>query len=579
MSQFIIGVSSKDKAPSRAKSFCARAESARIMDKPFADFFRESGRDWVNAPCVLRFEASCYEELFAALETEELPLVYSEDSSEQEKAFTSEADRVSDVDLSSWFDTFNSLKINDSSDNISCHADAISGSLQGASGRAEAARIICELTGYSAEDLRPGIDLHRDLGIDSLKMAQIAQAILKGAPVLETVKDSEDRFVPLDAPGTCADVSSDFIEKVSFSLNCKPELVHLRKKTYGFEAVSVLEPFKACYFDKDKNFIRKGRSVSEFTEPVRAWCGNNNSFISLAGALIDKFIGKVTLKTYIKPGQMLFISNHQTAVEGFLFPFLSTAISGLPLEGISLIDHGVEWADDSIAFLYSHEYMPPGLKAPEHCVMYGDTVSLLGLVPEIERSLRLKGRAFHIDVEGRRETYAGYKLNELSSIWIDLALQLNIPIVPVRFYGALPQSGTDVCDFPEGFGQENVVFGEPVSPGFLKGLTLYERRDYLLDILNGFPEIIDEKTTLPDPVFAEAIGNFYEKFGCGQIPALIYACLERFSRDEFMAADLPEACQAYIQAGKNRGKIGNLPDNADSRWVKKLAEMTFMSSF
>lgn len=568
MSQFIIGVSSEEKARSRARSFCARAESARLLEKPFADFFRESGRDWVNAPCVLRFEASSYEEIASALEAEKLPLFFRESAPKHEDAAVSDAPaQVSDVSGTA------------AEDGGSPADKAPDEPLLAGVGRAEAVRVICELTGYAPEDLRPGVDLRRDLGIDSLKMTQIIQAIFNGITDEQYENEPLHRIVPVAPQELAVNREAEAIAlQAADILKCPAELVHVRNNAFGFEACCSLSPLEAAFFDKSGLFLRKGRSVREFTSFVRYLCGGPNALANLVGALIYKFFGKVTLETEIKPAQMLFVSNHQTALEGFIFPILASTISGLPIEGVTLIDHGVEWADSIIGFLYSHEDLPSELVAPAHPVMFGDAVALWGLIPEIESSLRRYGRSFHIDAEGQREVSARAKLQEFSSVWTELALRLDMPIVPVRFYGALPERGEEPCDFPLGFGQENVYFGKPISPSSLRGMSLAGRRDFILDTLNAYPEALDEKTTLPDAAFAEKMQEVSVKFGCSTIPALIYACLDIFGSDKAAADELSPACRAYLEAGQGNGNMIHLPDNPDSRWVRQLADLTFLKA-
>ncbi|MCR5662886.1 MAG: hypothetical protein K6G50_12310 [bacterium] len=567
MSQFIIGVSSEEKARSRAHSFCARAEAARLLEKPFADFYRESGRDWVNAPCVLRFEAGSYEEIAVALEAEDLPLFFRESAPNHEDAVLSASAQSLDVSETN-------------AKTESSPADkALDDPLLAGVGRAEAVRVICELTGYAPEDLRPGVDLRRDLGIDSLKMVQIIQAIFNGITDEQYENEPLHRIVPVAPQELAVNREAEAIAlQAADILKCPAELVHVRNNAFGFEACCSLSPLEAAFFDKSGLFLRKGRSVREFTSFVRYLCGGPNALANLVGALIYKFFGKVTLETEIKPAQMLFVSNHQTALEGFIFPILASTISGLPIEGVTLIDHGVEWADSIIGFLYSHEDLPSELVAPAHPVMFGDAVALWGLIPEIESSLRRYGRSFHIDAEGQREVSARAKLQEFSSVWTELALRLDMPIVPVRFYGALPECGKEPCDFPLGFGQENVYFGKPIFPSSLRGMSLTGRREYILDILNGYPEALGEKTTLPDKRFAERMGEISRKFGCGIIPALIYACLENFGNDKAAADELSPACRAYLEAGLSEGNLIALTDNSDSRWIRQLADLTFRKS-
>jgi len=327
--------------------------------------------------------------------------------------------------------------------------------------------------------------------------------------------------------------------------------------------------------------------------PVTSWWrrrlgGVETSLEHVVGALMVQFLREVVREgDPAPPGPRIYLSNHQTALESYLFPLLAAALDGLPLQGVAMLDHGVDWADPMRDFLVSHQDIPADLVAPVRGVPSGDARALLGLLPELERDLAGGRWSLHLAVEGARERQARHRLRELSMVWLDLASRQGLPVVPVRFLGGLPlEDPGHAQDLPLGFGSQSIFFGAPILPAELAVLAPQARRERILEALNSLGSPADEVPHPPDPEFAHSVGQWIELSGCAGIAAVVLACLERFRpfRGEVSAlgprvvahpSDGIVAAAFLARAGAPGPLALVLPGTADGRWAATLAGMAF----
>lgn len=311
--------------------------------------------------------------------------------------------------------------------------------------------------------------------------------------------------------------------------------------------------------------------------------GQNNALVTVVAALMQKFISEVSVaEPNLSSGPMLFLSNHQTALEGYLFPLLAPIIARLPMLGVAMLDHGVEWADALADFMFSHQDLPSRLVAPRRSVKSDDSWGLLQTSRLISHDLASGQWALHIVAEGRRELQAGYRLQQVSWLWLDLALQHQMPLVPVRFSGALPAKELEVGqDFPYQFGSEQVSFGQPLYPDELAKMSGEQRRRCVLEALNDFPELADEQPHRADWDFAQQLKSWVTLFGGSEAATVVLCCLQRYlGMEQGVEGQCGSAVEALTQAALLAREPGLavllcLPDNADGRWVGPLAKMIF----
>ena len=91
-----------------------------------------------------------------------------------------------------------------------------------------------------------------------------------------------------------------------------------------------------------------------------------------------------------------------------------------------------------------------------------------------------------VHVEGELGLTCRQPVARTSSVFLDLAVELDLPIVPVRFVGGLPVLPLpQTIPFPVDLGQQDYVFGKPIFPAELATKTLAERMAEFLACING----------------------------------------------------------------------------------------------
>ncbi len=312
--------------------------------------------------------------------------------------------------------------------------------------------------------------------------------------------------------------------------------------------------------------------------------GRENAWYYCVGALMAKFLDEVSVAQPSAPGPKIFLSNHQTALEGYIFPLLAPIVTGLSLQGVAMLDHGVDWADAMSDFMFSHGYFPRHLLGPKRGFVFGDTWGLLRLLPGLEKDMASRHWGLHIVASGQREWVARQRLTEVSSVWIEMALRLGLPLVPVRFSGGVPLDNPEKAqDFPVGLGRQKVCFGAELSHASLANLSSRVRKTRVLQALNDF-NLEEERPCQPDPDFAAEWQATIARFQGHPVAALLLCCLQRWISVEQELArgqrELPSCLQALLLAAAAPERWREpvtlvLPNNPDGRWVGTLARLAF----
>ena len=186
--------------------------------------------------------------------------------------------------------------------------------------------------------------------------------------------------------------------------------------------------------------------------------------------LFDRFVGEVHVEDVeaLRGRPVLYVANHQTAIETLMFSLLGGSISGVPMVTIAKAEHRDSWYGRLLAWLFAH----PDVTEPELTRYFerddpGQLPALMRTIPR-DRSVFLHG-------EGTRATHASQPLRPLSGVPIDLAIERGMPVVPVRFTGGLPLAPGGKRDFPVGMAKQDVYVGAPLDPATLAALPYKER--------------------------------------------------------------------------------------------------------
>jgi len=223
--------------------------------------------------------------------------------------------------------------------------------------------------------------------------------------------------------------------------------------------------------------------------------------IDFYSALTQRFVRRLRVADrnfieQIKGRPVLYLCNHQVDIESPLFNFLAPAVFGTPIQTISRTEHLQSWVGklDRLADDY------PGMNRLERILYFdrSDPAALFKVLERYREALPRENCSLMVHVEGELALTCRTPVTRLSSVFIDLALQLDLPIVPVRFIGGLPtQPLQQTIPFPIGYGQQDYVCGKPIFPDALAKQPLSERIATVVAALNAIAPANAVEVPLP----------------------------------------------------------------------------------
>ena len=105
---------------------------------------------------------------------------------------------------------------------------------------------------------------------------------------------------------------------------------------------------------------------------------------------------------------------------------------------------------------------------PHDAVIYFDRsnpVSFLNILERLGNQNRQDHSSILIHTQGTRSKTCREETSKISRRTVQMAIQANIPIVPIRFIGGLPiQEAEESFQFPLGYGTQNIYVGSPIYP-------------------------------------------------------------------------------------------------------------------
>ena len=181
---------------------------------------------------------------------------------------------------------------------------------------------------------------------------------------------------------------------------------------------------------------------------------------------------------------VLFLANHQAMLESFVFSVLGPVITGTPVMALAKKEQR-----DSLLVQTSLAACSAFAGTPDTPIVYfdrSDPSALLPIMAAFRRAIVEEGRSVMVHVEGVRGRSCRTPVQKISGSLLDLAIDTETPIVPVRFTGGLPVEPftTRKLDFPWKFGAQEYILGAPIQPETLSALNLRERKGIVLNAIN-----------------------------------------------------------------------------------------------
>jgi acyl transferase domain-containing protein/3-hydroxymyristoyl/3-hydroxydecanoyl-(acyl carrier protein) dehydratase len=286
---------------------------------------------------------------------------------------------------------------------------------------------------------------------------------------------------------------------------------------------------------------------------------------------ISRLVGDVVLTdpdafAAVRGRSCLYLGNHQVAIESLLFSTLVGGLSRVSTVTLAKAEHRTTWIGKLIELSFSY----PGVPDPKMIVFFQreDRDSLPRIIGELAREMATSGKSVMVHVEGTRSLSCRTPVLKMSSAFIDMALAVDAPIVPIRFVGGLPTTVLPKrLEFPVGLGRQDYWLGRPILPDELRALPLKERKQVIIDAINGLgPSAVDEVPSEGDPAFATAVADWTERTGATPEHATLWCTLEGL-------ADRHPEIERLVDGGR-RGQLDR-GDDPRALWLTELARRLF----
>jgi PfaB family protein len=285
--------------------------------------------------------------------------------------------------------------------------------------------------------------------------------------------------------------------------------------------------------------------------------------------LIERFVGDVILTdpaafAAVRGRSSLYLGNHQVGVESLLFSILGSALSGTPTVTLAKAEHRTSW----LGRLIAHSFSYPGVVDPNVITFFDreDKESLVQIVGDLSQAMATTGKSAMVHVEGTRAFSCRTPVIKMSSVFLDMALAVRAPVIPIRFTGALPVEPLETrIEFPIGYGRQDIWIGRPILPEELETLPYKDRKPFVIAAMNALGPQADEPSA-PDPSFAEAVRGWQAHTGVDAEHAVLFETL----------AALPHPTDEVrtILEGARRGEV-RFDDSPKGKWLAELARRLF----
>ncbi|MGE3671092.1 MAG: beta-ketoacyl synthase N-terminal-like domain-containing protein [Polyangiaceae bacterium] len=311
-----------------------------------------------------------------------------------------------------------------------------------------------------------------------------------------------------------------------------------------------------------------------------SWLGSD-----LWEGLIERFVERVVLTApeafYAIAGKpAIYIANHQVQIESLLITNLLSALSGTQVVTMANAKHETRWIGWILRSLFSY----PGARDPRAIVYFDQSApdSMFHILADLKQRLS-QGDSFFVHAQGTRAQSCREATSKLSSLFLDLAVEQRLPIVPVRFSGGLPvEPCQGKLEFPHGFGRQDYWVGEPIAPEVLSALPYAARRSHVLDAINGLgPAPHGESPHPPDPNFEGEVRRWMQLSGVDEVRATLLMTLVQRVRRAELARQLgvfdveepaPETIALVRAVQTGTLAAPSTASGALSEWLRTLAQ-------
>jgi len=203
---------------------------------------------------------------------------------------------------------------------------------------------------------------------------------------------------------------------------------------------------------------------------------------------------------------VLICSNHQTALESMIFTDLYERWSGLPVTTVTRQEHRESWMGRLTEFMWNYPGRSGGVN-PQLLFDRDHPSSFFEVMARYKANQAVQPHSLHLHVEGEQGLSCRQRVRRMSSVLVDVALDLNMAILPLKFSGGLPiEPLPGIISFPHGYGRQDFTFGAPLEPDLLRSMPRPKAAELVVDAINQIHPAAEVEQPLPaEPEFASRV--------------------------------------------------------------------------
>jgi 3-hydroxymyristoyl/3-hydroxydecanoyl-(acyl carrier protein) dehydratase len=222
----------------------------------------------------------------------------------------------------------------------------------------------------------------------------------------------------------------------------------------------------------------------------RGWFGD-----LLYWALLKRYARHVIVQdpaamAAIRGRSVLFLGNHQVQIESILVTAIGSWLTDTTVVTMANAKHEARWVGRLVHGLFSQ----PGCADPRNIVYFDQSKPELmpALIAGFKADVAARNASIMVHASGTRQVQAGQRVEKVTSMLLDMATELSMPIVPVHFAGGLPiEPLARKLEVPYGHAAQDYIFGAPLMPEELAALPYAARRQRVLTAINGLAPAFD----------------------------------------------------------------------------------------
>ncbi len=282
-------------------------------------------------------------------------------------------------------------------------------------------------------------------------------------------------------------------------------------------------------------------------------------FEDMEKALINKFVRRVVLEEpteffSLKRRPILYLANHQTGVESFLFSFLIRWLGDISIKAVAKKEHKNTWMGrmDKLGRELLGEYTPVGILPFDR----KNPKSFFNVLQKFKTSINNYPYFLLIHAEGTRALTAQHRVTKISSVIIDLAKECNLPIIPVRFINGLPErNNKSRLEFPFNYGKQDYYLGKAIFPEIFKEQSLKKNIDKILNSINyRGPPVEEEVPFNEEKTFRNKVLNLRDSLNISERSAV---CIESLLRSPDISSETLDLLNKLISTDNRFASVGD----------------------